>query len=134
MLLNLVSNSNKFAENGAITIRAERCSELSREWITVAVADTGIGMSSEELGRLFQEFSQADASTTRRYGGTGLGLAISRRLCRLMGGDIDVTSAPGEGSTFTVRLPSAAADADIESSALRSRASRWRGERIAEAS
>ena len=134
VLLNLVSNSNKFTENGAITIRAERRSELGREWITVAVADTGIGMSSEELGRLFQEFSQADASTTRRYGGTGLGLAISRRLCRLMGGDIDVTSAPGEGSTFTVRLPSAAADADIESSALRSRASRWRGERIAEAS
>jgi len=70
-----------------------------------SVSDTGIGLSTEQLGRLFQEFSQADADTTRKYGGTGLGLALSRRLCRLMGGDVTVTSEPGKGSTFTVRLP-----------------------------
>jgi CheY-like chemotaxis protein/nitrogen-specific signal transduction histidine kinase len=115
VLLNLISNANKFTENGTISIRAEQRSEADRDWITIAVSDTGIGMNSEQLGRLFQEFSQADASTTRRYGGTGLGLAISRRLCRLMGGDIDVTSAPGQGSTFTIRLPNAAPEASAPS-------------------
>ena len=75
------------------------------DWLTFAVADTGIGMTEEQLGRLFEAFSQAEASTRSRYGGTGLGLAISRHFCRLMGGDLTVTSVYGEGSTFTVRLP-----------------------------
>jgi signal transduction histidine kinase len=104
-LLNLASNANKFTESGTVTIagQPQRCD--GREWITIAVTDTGIGMTEEQIGKLFQEFSQADASTTRKYGGTGLGLAISRRFCQMMGGDITVHSEPGRGSTFTIRLP-----------------------------
>ena len=79
--------------------------------LTFAIADTGIGMTEEQLGRLFEAFSQAEASTRSRYGGTGLGLAISRHFCRLMGGDLTVQSAYREGSTFTVRLPIAVSDA-----------------------
>jgi GAF domain-containing protein/DNA-binding response OmpR family regulator/anti-sigma regulatory factor (Ser/Thr protein kinase) len=104
-LLNLASNANKFTENGTVTIAARPHQVDGRDWITIAVTDTGIGMTEEQMGRLFQEFSQADASTTRKYGGTGLGLAISRHFCRLMGGDITVESKPAEGSTFTIRLP-----------------------------
>jgi CheY-like chemotaxis protein len=104
-LLNLASNANKFTEKGTVTIAARHEPIDGREWITVAVTDTGIGMNTEQMGRLFQEFSQADSSTTRKYGGTGLGLAISRHFCRMMGGDITVDSNPGEGSTFTIRLP-----------------------------
>jgi len=104
-LLNLMSNANKFTERGAISINARQEQEDGRDWITIAVADTGIGMTPEQMGKLFQEFSQADASTTRKYGGTGLGLAISKRFCQMMGGDITVESEPGKGSVFTVRLP-----------------------------
>jgi CheY-like chemotaxis protein/anti-sigma regulatory factor (Ser/Thr protein kinase) len=104
-LLNLASNANKFTENGTVTIAARAQQLDGCERITIAVTDTGIGMTEEQMGRLFQEFSQADASTSRKYGGTGLGLAISRHFCRLMGGDITVESKPGEGSTFTIRLP-----------------------------
>ena len=104
-LLNLASNANKFTENGTVTIAAQPQQLDGRDWITIAVADTGIGMTEEQMGRLFQEFSQAHSSTTRKYGGTGLGLAISRHFCRLMGGDITVESTPGEGSSFTIRLP-----------------------------
>jgi signal transduction histidine kinase len=104
-LLNLMSNANKFTERGSISIDARQGQEDGRDYVTIAVADTGIGMTPEQMGRLFQEFSQADASTTRKYGGTGLGLAISKRFCQMMGGDITVESEPGKGSTFTIRLP-----------------------------
>jgi signal transduction histidine kinase/CheY-like chemotaxis protein len=104
-LLNLMSNANKFTERGTITVDARQGQEDGRDWVTISVADTGIGMSPEQMSKLFQEFSQADASTTRKYGGTGLGLAISKRFCQMMGGDITVESEPGRGSTFTIRLP-----------------------------
>jgi two-component system, NtrC family, sensor kinase len=104
-LLNLMSNANKFTERGTITVDARQMQENGRDWVNIAVADTGIGMTPEQMGKLFQEFSQADASTTRKYGGTGLGLAISKRLCQMMGGDVTVESEPGKGSVFTVRLP-----------------------------
>jgi signal transduction histidine kinase/DNA-binding response OmpR family regulator len=104
-LLNLATNANKFTEGGTVTIRVRLEEEDGRAWIALAVTDTGIGMTPEQMSRLFQEFSQADASTTRRYGGTGLGLAISRHFCQMMGGDITVDSEPGRGSTFTIRLP-----------------------------
>jgi signal transduction histidine kinase len=79
-------------------------------WLSFAVTDTGIGMTEEQLGRLFEAFSQAEASTRSRYGGTGLGLAISRHFCRLMGGNLTVSSVYGQGSTFTVRLPAVVAE------------------------
>src|SRR5262249_10339410 len=104
-LLNLASNAGKFTEDGSVTIAAQPQRRDGRDWVTIAVTDTGIGMSEEQMGRLFQEFSQADSSTTRKYGGTGLGLAISRHFCRMMGGDITAQSSPGEGSTFTITLP-----------------------------
>jgi signal transduction histidine kinase len=100
-----MSNANKFTERGTIAVEARQREENGGDWVTIAVADTGIGMTAEQIGRLFQEFSQADASTTRKYGGTGLGLAISKRFCQMMGGDITVQSEPGRGSTFTIRLP-----------------------------
>ncbi len=104
-LLNLMSNANKFTDHGAITVEAEQREEGGRDWITIAVTDTGIGMTAEQMGKLFQEFSQAESSTAKKYGGTGLGLAISKRFCQMMGGDITVASEPGRGSTFTIRLP-----------------------------
>ena len=101
-LLNLISNACKFTENGVITVEASRSSE---DGIQVSVRDTGIGISPEQLGQLFQSFTQADPSTTRKYGGTGLGLVLSRKLCRMMGGDISVESKVGSGSSFTVHIP-----------------------------
>ena len=104
-LLNLMSNANKFTDRGTITIDAGQGQENGRNWITLAVTDTGIGMTAEQMGKLFQEFAQASSSTASKYGGTGLGLVISRRFCQMMGGDITVDSEPGRGSTFTIRLP-----------------------------
>jgi signal transduction histidine kinase len=122
VLLNLLSNAAKFTENGSVTLRVWReaaSEQRGREPNTLAphpasfvcfeVSDTGIGMSAEQIGRIFQPFTQADSSTTRKYGGTGLGLTISRHFCRMMGGDITVTSVAGQGSTFTVSLPAAEA-------------------------
>ena len=104
-LFNLLSNAAKFTGQGTISLTVEREPSTEGDWIHFAVSDTGIGMTEEQLGRLFEAFSQAEASTRSRYGGTGLGLAISRHFCRLMGGDLTVESVYGEGSTFRVRLP-----------------------------
>jgi signal transduction histidine kinase/CheY-like chemotaxis protein len=104
-LFNLLSNASKFTERGTIELRVGRETVDAGEWVCFSVRDTGIGMSAEQTNNLFQPFIQADASTTRKYGGTGLGLAISQKFCRMMGGDITVSSTPGHGSTFTVRLP-----------------------------
>jgi len=127
-LLNLLSNACKFTENGTITLTVERKQELGiadqeignkdREgghlplpaWIIFQVADTGIGMTPEQLERIFDAFIQADASTTRKYGGTGLGLAIAQRFCQMMGGEIDVQSQVGQGSKFTMRIPGIVVD------------------------
>ena len=113
IILNLVSNANKFTEDGEIKISA-RLSDQSQETLLISVEDTGIGMTSEQTEKLFSNFTQADASTTRKYGGTGLGLSISKQLAELMGGDISVASTEGQGSTFTVRLPLSAQDGENE--------------------
>jgi signal transduction histidine kinase/DNA-binding response OmpR family regulator len=104
-LLNLMSNANKFTDRGTIAINAGQHQQNGHDWITLAVTDTGIGMTTEQMAKLFQEFAQASSSTASKYGGTGLGLVISRRFCQMMGGDITVASEPGRGSTFTIRLP-----------------------------
>ncbi len=108
VLFNLLSNASKFTENGSIKLTAARAQDRDnpgQEQIIFTVEDTGIGISDEQISKIFQAFSQADASTTSKYGGTGLGLAISRQICQLMGGDILVKGAIGQGSTFTVKLP-----------------------------
>jgi signal transduction histidine kinase len=104
ILLNLLSNACKFTKQGDVTLRARRIANGSG-WIELSVVDTGIGMTPDQLAKLFQEFSQAEASTAKKYGGTGLGLAITRKLARMMGGDVTVTSEHGKGSVFTVILP-----------------------------
>jgi two-component system NtrC family sensor kinase len=107
ILLNLLSNACKFTNEGEVALRVRRVAD-GRDWVEFAVADTGIGLTAEQQAKLFQEFTQADSLTARRYGGTGLGLALSRKLARMMGGDVTVTSEPGKGSVFTVRLPAGA--------------------------
>ncbi len=105
VILNLLSNASKFTRDGVISVRAFRDKDPTSDELVLSVSDTGIGMNEEQIQKLFQEFSQADSSTTREYGGTGLGLTISQRFCHLMGGEIEVSSIPGQGSTFTMRLP-----------------------------
>ncbi|WP_242939442.1 ATP-binding response regulator [Sulfobacillus thermosulfidooxidans] len=104
-LFNLLSNAAKFTTQGTVELRVNRIRQGHDVFVEFVVRDTGIGLSPEQQSRLFQAFSQADASTTRKYGGTGLGLAISRHFCQMMGGDITVESVEGQGSTFTVKLP-----------------------------
>ena len=104
ILLNLLSNACKFTKQGEVTLRALRIIN-GGGWVELSVADNGIGMTPEQQVKLFEEFTQADATTAQRFGGTGLGLAITRKLARMMGGDVTVTSEPGKGSVFTVRLP-----------------------------
>jgi len=104
ILLNLLSNACKFTKEGEVELRVRKVAD-GRDWVELAVADSGIGMTAEQQAKLFQDFTQADSLTARRYGGTGLGLAITRKLARMMGGDVTVTSEPGKGSVFTVRLP-----------------------------
>ncbi len=105
MLLNLLSNASKFTDNGTITLAVRHRPGAEGDILEFRVADTGVGMTEQQLETIFEAFQQADASVTRKYGGTGLGLAISRKFADLLGGDIDVTSEPGKGSTFTVTLP-----------------------------
>jgi len=104
-LLNLLSNAAKFTHEGTITLHVNRTEQAGVEWLSFAVSDTGIGIAEDKIERVFEEFAQADDSTTRDYGGTGLGLAISQRFCKLLGGDLSVHSELGEGSTFTIRIP-----------------------------
>lgn len=112
-LFNLLSNAAKFTHAGTITLTVASKQDEMQDWITFCVSDTGIGMTSDQLGKLFQAFVQADASTTRKYGGTGLGLAISRKFCQLMGGDITVISEAGKGTSFTAKIPVRVEDPDM---------------------
>ena len=106
VLLNLLSNAVKFTASGSVTLRVRvPVAEPGRPWVLISVADTGIGIPPEQQGRIFEPFTQADNSTTRRFGGTGLGLSIVRRLVAMMGGELGVQSTPGQGSTFSVTLP-----------------------------
>jgi signal transduction histidine kinase len=103
VLFNLLSNACKFTKDGEVKLRASRIN--GRDWVQLSVSDTGIGMTTEQKAKLFEEFAQADKTTAQRFGGTGLGLAITRKLARMMGGDVTVASEPGKGSVFTLRLP-----------------------------
>jgi PAS domain S-box-containing protein len=119
VLLNLLSNACKFTQRGTIGLSAERERGADgSEWLVFQVRDSGIGMTPEQMAKLFEAFSQADASTSRHYGGTGLGLAITRRFCRMMGGEVTVASVAGQGSTFTVRLPASVGEPRPETAAV----------------
>ena len=109
ILLNLLSNACKFTKEGAVTLRARKVTN-GRDWVKLArLRDTGIGMTPEQQAKLFEEFSQAEATTAQRFGGSGLGLVITRKLAHMMGGEVTVASEPDKGSVFTVRLPGDAA-------------------------
>lgn len=104
-LFNLLSNAAKFTEEGRVTLTLRRDKRPDGDWLMFKVSDTGIGMTPEQQERLFDAFTQADASTTRNYGGTGLGLSITRSFCRMIGGVVTVESELGKGSTFTMEIP-----------------------------
>jgi CheY-like chemotaxis protein/anti-sigma regulatory factor (Ser/Thr protein kinase) len=122
-LFNLLSNAAKFTRQGTITLAARRLTRDDTDWLEVKVSDTGIGMTEAQLGKLFQAFAQAEASTSRDYGGTGLGLAITRHFCKMLGGDVTVESTPGAGSTFTIMLPAICPEAKAEVDESTSRSS-----------
>jgi signal transduction histidine kinase/CheY-like chemotaxis protein len=112
-LINLLGNAAKFTKQGQVTLRVSRQKQAgSDDTVLFDIVDSGIGMTEEQIGRLFQAFSQADSSTTRNFGGTGLGLTITKHFCTMLGGSIHVTSVPGKGSTFTIRLPDTGVEAD----------------------
>jgi signal transduction histidine kinase/CheY-like chemotaxis protein len=113
-LYNLLSNAVKFTQDGTVTVTALRETMDEQEWMVFRVTDTGIGLGPDQIVRLFQDFTQADTSTTRRFGGTGLGLALTRRFCQMMGGDVTVHSVPGEGSVFTIKLPVVVSEAGLD--------------------
>jgi signal transduction histidine kinase/CheY-like chemotaxis protein len=113
-LFNLLSNAVKFTHQGNVTLEANRQIMDGSEWIVFRVTDTGIGLSPEQIVKLFQDFTQADASTTRKFGGTGLGLVLTRRFCQMMGGDVTVRSVSGEGSVFTIKLPAVVGEVKSE--------------------
>src|SRR6185436_8913792 len=113
-VLNLISNAAKFTHNGMITLRLRRIERVHGDRIEIAVADTGMGIGSEAQKGLFNKFTQANARIASKYGGTGLGLSLSQNLCRLMGGEITVTSRPGVGSCFTITLPAVAEERDVD--------------------
>jgi signal transduction histidine kinase/DNA-binding response OmpR family regulator len=117
-LFNLLSNASKFTSRGAITLWVTRGRMDGVDWIRFIVKDTGIGMTTEQMGKLFQPFSQAEVSTSKTYGGTGLGLFLSQRFCQRMGGDVTVESALGVGSSFTIRLPAEVVDEKVQSAPL----------------
>jgi CheY-like chemotaxis protein/anti-sigma regulatory factor (Ser/Thr protein kinase) len=118
VLVNLLSNASKFTEKGNISLDVTRENDVTGTWVVFRVRDTGIGMTPEQMGKLFQAFTQADGSTQRKYGGTGLGLALSRKFCVMMGGDINAQSEPGKGSTFTMRLPGDVENLDGETTSI----------------
>ncbi len=131
-LMNLLSNAAKFTEGGRICVKVERESEAEKEWIVFQVADTGVGMTPEQKTKIFEAFTQADLSTTRKFGGTGLGLAITQHFCHMMSGEILVESEQGKGSTFTMRIPAEAESVrerigTVDSGSI-PRSHGWRGE------
>jgi signal transduction histidine kinase/CheY-like chemotaxis protein len=121
VLLNLLSNAAKFTEKGSVSLEVAREADVTGSWVVFRVRDSGIGMTPEQTAKLFQAFTQADGSTMRKYGGTGLGLALSRKFCVMMGGDINVESEAGKGSTFIVRLPGDIENYDGEATSIRMR-------------
>jgi signal transduction histidine kinase/CheY-like chemotaxis protein len=133
VLLNLLSNAAKFTEKGMVSLEVTRESDVTGSWVVFRIRDTGIGMTPEQTAKLFQAFTQADGSTMRKYGGTGLGLALSRKFCVMMGGDINVESEAGKGSTFIVRLPGDIENYDGEATSIRMRLPGARREHAREA-
>ena len=117
ILLNLLSNAGKFTRDGTITLDVRHSAFAGQPFVEFAVTDTGVGMTPAQTDKIFEPFTQADVTTTRKYGGTGLGLALVARFCQLMGGSVAVQSVPGQGARFVVRLPLAGQESGIDAAA-----------------